>query len=182
MIKTILSSIWAKIKKWVILGVIIVLGLFGYKACRKHQQDATQVATNHVLQPNQTNQITVDSTHHTITVVTPNGTTTNHLSDTTVVTTDNHGAVTIYNPSWDFKMHPYLGVGGDLDWKARIHTGVDFIGFRRLELGAGLVFNATSLKDTRVALNLGYNFYSNTSVALSIDNHRVPGLFLKVRF
>ena|ERR1035437_694408 len=180
MIKTILSSIWTRIKKYVILGIIIVLGLLGYKACKKHQQDATQVATNHVLQPNQTGQVTVNSANHTITVVTPNGTTTTHLSDTTVITVDNHGKLDIYNPSWDFKIHPTVGFG--FSNKPKLFVGASLIGYKRLDLNVGLEADCQHFNETAINTSIGFNVHNETYLFLGINNHKNIEGGLRFRF
>lgn len=174
-----------KIKLYAILTVVVLLGLFGFKACRKVQKKQDKQVTSPVLQPGQVEKVTVDPTKHTITIVTPTKTTTTYLPDRpTAIIENKDGSITVVDHKFGTEIRPYLGAGGDLENRVRIHTGVDFFYFHKFDLGTGLEFDATSrqLQDTRIDLNLSYNFWSNTSIAISVDNHKVPGLFLKVRF
>ena len=177
------SKIKANLKEYAILALIVLLALFGFKACRKLQQKQDKQASSTVLTPDQKEKIVVDPIKHTIEIVTPTKTTTTYLPDRpTQIIENKDGSITIIDHKFGTEMRPYLGVGGDLEWKARIHTGVDFFYFRKFDAGAGLAFNPVELKDTRVDLNLSYNFYSNTSIAISLDNHKTPVIFLKLRF
>jgi hypothetical protein len=179
----ILQSLKANLKKWAILALIVIGGLFGFKACRKVQQKQDKQATSPVLGPNQQEKITVDPTKHTITVVTKNGTTTTYLPDRpTQIIESKDGKLSVIDHKYGTEVKPFLGFGTDLEGSPRVHIGADLFYWNKFDLGTGLAFNATHLKDTRLALNLSYNFYSNTSIAFSFDNHKTPGLFLKVRF
>ena len=177
------NKIKANLKKWAILVGLILLGLFGFKACRKIEKKQDKQATSTILQPNQAEKIVVNPQNHTIEIVTPKKTTTTYLPDRpTQIIENKDGTITVVDHKFGAEVKPYLGVGGALDGTPRVHLGSDVFYFHRLDLGLGLDFNPTLLKDTRVGLNLSYNFYSNTSIALSVDNHHVPGVFLKVRF
>jgi len=180
MIKDLISKVLVRIKKIAILGVIVVLGLFGYKACRKHQQNVIQVVTNPILQPNQTGQITVNSANHTITVVTPQGTTTTHLSDTTVISVDNHGKLDIYNPSWDFKIHPTVGIG--FANKSKLFAGASLIGYKKLDLNIGLETDCQHFNETAINASIGYNVHNETYLFLGVNNHKNPEGGLRFRF
>lgn len=181
--ETILQSLKANLKKWAILALIMVGGLFGFKACRKVQQKQDKQASSTILQPNQAEKVTVDPTKHTITIVTPTKTTTTYLPDRpTQIIENKDGTITVIDHKFGTEIRPYLGVGGALDGTPRVHVGSDFFYFHRMDLGVGLDTNPANLKDVRANLNLSYNFYSNTSIAFSLDNHKVPGFFLKVRF
>ena len=186
--ETILQSLKNNLKKWAILALIVVGGLFGFKACRKVQQKQDKQASSTVLTPDQKEKITVNPENHTITITTKksDGTTqtqTTFLPDRpTSITEDNNGKLSIIDHKYGTEIRPFLGIGGALDGTPRVHVGADLWYFHKLDLGLGLDTNPSHLKDVRVDLNLSYNFWSNTSIAVSIDNHKVPGLFLKVRF
>lgn len=184
----ILQSLKANVKKWAILALIVVGGLFAFSCARKHAKKVDQATSSTVLGPNQQEKIVVNPEKHTITVTTKksNGqtqTTTTYLPDRPVsITEDKNGKLSLVDKTWGTEVRPYGGFGGDFEGKARIHGGLDFFYIHRFDLGMGLAFNPTDLKDTRADLNLSYNFWSNTSIAFSLDNHKVPGIFLKVRF
>lgn len=184
---TILTSLVSKIKSnlklYAIVGLSILLGLFGFKCCRKVQQKQDKQATSTILQPGQAEKIVVNPANHTIEIVTPKKTTTTYLPDRpTQIIENKDGSVTIVDHKFGVENRPFFGAGGAFDGTPRVYVGSDVFYFHRLDLGVGINTNPAELKDVRVNLSLGYNFYSNTSIALSVDNHRVPGLFLKVRF
>jgi hypothetical protein len=195
--KTLLLNLVDKIKSnlklYAIAALIVLLGLFGFKACRKHDKKVDSDVSSPVLTPDQKEKIVVDPVKHTITVITrnPDGSTKEtktYLPDRpTAVIEDKNGKLTIIERKYGSEMRPYLGVGGSLDGTPRIHLGADLFYFKKLDLGTDLDLNASvvktisSFKDTRISANVSYNVYSNTSVALSIDNHKTVGLFIKVR-
>lgn len=181
--ETILQNLKAKFKYYLILALIVIGGLFGFKACRKVQQKQDKQATSTVLAPDQQEKITVDPTKHTITVVTKNGSTTTYLPDRpTQIIESTNGKLSVIDHKFGTEVKLYAGFGSDLEFAPRVHAGIDFFYWNKFDLGTGLAFNTSHLKDTRIDLNLSYNFYSNTSIAFSLDNHHVPGLFLKMRF
>ena len=188
MLISLLNKIKANLRKFAILGAVILLGLFGFKACRKVAKTQDKQVTSTVLTPDQKEKIVVDPTKHTITITTKKAdgtdqTTTTYLPDRpTSVTEDNNGKITIVDHKYGAEFRPYLGIGGALDGTPRVHVGSDLFYFRKMDLGLGIDDNPAHLKDLRGNLNLSYNFYSNTSIAISYDNHKTAGLFLKVRF
>ncbi len=185
---SLVSKIKSNLKKLVILGVIILLALFGFKGCRKIQKTQDSATKSTVLTPSQKEKIVVDPTKHTITITTKKAdgtdqTTTTYLPDRpTAVIESNDGKISLIDHKYGTEIRPYIGVGGALDGTPRVHIGSDFFYFHKMDLGIGLDTNPAHLKDVRCNLNLSYNFYSNTSIAFSFDNHKVPGIFLKVRF
>jgi hypothetical protein len=187
-IKALVSKIVLNLKVYVILGVIILLAVFGFKGCRKVEKKQDSVTKSTVLTPDQKEKIVVDPTKHTITITTKKAdgtdqTTTTFLPDRpTAVIESNDGKISLIDHKFGTEIRPYLGVGGALDGTPRVHVGSDLFYFHKMDLGIGLDTNPAHLKDVRANLNLSYNFYSNTSIAFSFDNHKVPGIFLKVRF
>jgi hypothetical protein len=188
MIRAILSSIWNRIKKWVILGVICLLALFGLKHCNKVQQKQDGAIVSPILKPNEVEKVIVNPGDHSIDIIkkNPDGTTTTthtYLPDRPIsITEGKDGSITVQSRTWGKELRPYMGAGVDLSPAARLHLGTDFFYWHKVDFGTGVGFNPTTIKDTTLNLNVSYNFYSNTSIAFSIDNHHTPGVFLKVRF
>lgn len=186
--ETILSKVKAQAKKIGILVAIAVLAIVGWHFGRKHAVKANAVVTSTVLAPDQKEKIIVDPTKHTLTVITKKAdgtdqTITTFLPDRpTAVIEDNNGKLSLIDHKWGTELRPYLGFGYDLERSPRVNLGADLFYFHKFDLGLGLGLDPTQLKDTRMNLSLSYNFYSNTSIAFSFDNHRTPGLFLKIRF
>lgn len=191
--KALVDKFKAQVKKVVIIALILLTALASWKGCRMLQKKQDSAAQSTVLAPNEKGKIIVDPVKHKITTVTrnPDGTTKSkdtYLPDRpSVITEDNNGKVTVKTQTFGTEVRPYLGVGGALDGTPRVHAGADLWYFHKLDLGAGLDFNAgvfnsvQNFRDTRLSANASYNFWSNTSLALSFDNHKVVGLFLKVR-
>jgi hypothetical protein len=180
---SLVNKIKSNLKLYAVIGLSILLGLFGFRCCRKVQQKQDKQATNTVLQPNQAEKIVVNPENHTIEIITPKKTTTTYLPDRpTQIIENKDGTITVIVHKFGSEVKPYIGLGGSFDGTPRVHAGVDVFYFHRLDLGVGVNTNPVELKDVRANLSLSYNFYSNTSVAVSIDNQRVPGLFLKLRF
>jgi hypothetical protein len=183
---SLVSDLKAQMKRYAIIGGCLLLALVGWHYWYKHAKKVDQNTSSTVLQPDQKSKIIVDPINHTITTVTknPDGTTktdTKYLPDApTSVTEGKDGKITVQSRTWGPEKRPYLGVG--YDGVGRAHVGLDFLYWKRLDLGTGLSINMTRPKDTTLNLNLSYNFWSNTSLALSYDNHRQIGCFLKVRF
>jgi hypothetical protein len=182
------NKIKTNLKLYAILGLIILLVLFGFKGCRKIAKKQDKQVSSTVLTPDQKEKIVVDPTKHTITITTKNADGTDHTTTTylpdrpTSVTEDNNGKITVVDHKYGAELRPYLGVGGAFDGTPRVHLGGDLFYFHRMDFGLGIDDNPSHLKDVRGNLNLSYNFYSNTSIAVSYDNHKQVGLFLKVRF
>lgn len=170
-----------KIKKWAVIGVIALLALFGLKQCRKVQQKQDGAIVSPILKPTDKGKIIVDPIKRTITTITDKGTTVTSIPDRPVsITEDKNGKITVQSRIWGKELRPYLGVG--YDGVGRAHVGADFFYYKKLDLGTGLGVNMAQPKDTTMNVNLSYNVYSNTSIALSYDNRRNIGVFLKVRF
>jgi hypothetical protein len=165
-----ISEIKRSLKKGIILVVIIVLGLLGFKACRKHQQKTNQVATNPILKPNEVEKIIINGPEHKITVITPKGTTDTHFSDHTVITEDKNGKLNIYNPQWDFKFHPSIGVG--MADKPKLFVGISPIGYKRLDLNIGFETDCSKLSETSLTVSVGYNIHNATYLFLGLNNHQ----------
>ena len=180
---SLVNKIKSNLKLYAVIGLSILLGLFGFRCCRKVQQKQDKQATSTVLQPGQIEKIVVDPTKHEITIITDKGTANTYLPDRpTQIIENKDGSITVIDHKFGVEIRPFIGVGGAFDCTPRVHIGADVFYFHKLDLGIGINTNPSELKDIRTDLSLGYNFWSNTSVALSVDNHRVPGLFLKVRF
>jgi len=188
MLLNIINYLKARIKKYLVLSIAILFGVFGFKLWVHHAKKGDQSVSSVTLQPNQKEKIIVDPVKHKITVVTKNVNGKEHTSTTyfpdraTSIVEDNNGKLSIQERKWGPECKLYTGIGGDVEGSFRAHLGIDFLYLHSFDVGAGLAFNTTEIKDTRADLNLSYNFYSHTSLALSFDNHHVIGAFLKVRF
>lgn len=169
------------IKKYLSLAVIIIVciaSLLGLRHCNKKQD---KNITNTTLTPDQKEKIIVDSSKHTIEVITKNSDKKTFLPDRpSSITEDNKGNLVVNSRVFGTEAKPYAGIG--YDGHVRVHLGADWLYYKKLDLGTGLKLNPSELKDTRIDLNLSYNFWSNTSIALSYDNRREVGCFLKLRF
>lgn len=187
-LSNLVNKIKANLKLYAITAVIILMGLFGFKACRKVQQKQDKQATSTVLAPNEKRKVILDPIHKKITTITRNPDGTEKITDTylpdrpSTITEDNNGKITIVTRKFGTEVRPYLGVGAAFDGTPRVHLGADLFYFHRMDFGLGIDDNPSHMKDVRGNLNLSYNFYSNTSIACSYDNHKQVGLFLKVRF
>lgn len=193
LLKSLVNHVVSNLKKYAILALIVLLALFGFKACRKLQKKQDSDAKSTVLAPDQKEKITVDPIKHTITVTKKNAdgstTTTNtYLPDRpSQIIEDKNGKITVVVHKFGTEVRPYLGVGGAIDGSARVHLGADLYYYKKLDLGTGLDFNAgifkqiSNFNDTRLSINVSYNVYSNTSLAISVDNHKTVGMFIKVR-
>lgn len=188
MLISLVNKIKTNFKDFTILALLILLGVFGWKGCRKVAKTQDKQVTSTILAPDQKEKIVVDPTKHTITITTKKAdgtdqTTTSYLPDRpTAVIESNDGKLSLIDHKYGVEIRPFIGVGGALDGTPRVHVGSDFFYFHKMDLGLGLDTNPAHLKDVRCNLNLSYNFWSNTSIAFSFDNHKTPGLFLKVRF
>lgn len=191
--KSLVDKFKAKIKQIAVTVLIVVIALVSFKACRMLQKKQDSDARSTVLGPDERGKIIVDPVKHKITTVTRNADGSEKVKDTylpdrpSVITEDKNGKVTVVTQKFGTEVRPYLGVGGALDGSPRVHAGADLWYFHKLDLGAGLDFNAgvmrsvSEFSDTRLSVNASYNVWSNTSLALSFDNHKVVGLFVKVR-
>lgn len=193
LLRSIVDKIKARVKRIAIIALIVVIGLVSFKACRILQKKQDSDANSTILKPEERGKIIVDPVKHKITTVSRNPDGTIKTKETylpdrpSVITEDKNGKVRVVTQKFGTEMRPYLGVGGALDGTPRVHAGADLWYFRKLDLGAGLDFNAgvmrsiADFRDTRLSVNASYNVWSNTSLALSFDNRRVVGLFVKVR-
>lgn len=189
----IIDRIKAQLKKIIVIVIIVLVALLSWKGCRMLQKKQDSAAESTVLGPDERGKIIVDPVKHKITTVTRNSDGTTRSKDTylpdrpSVITEDNNGKVTVVTRKFGTEVRPYVGIGGALDGTARAHFGSDLWYYKKLDLGLGLDLNAgvfkelSAFRDTRLSANASYNIYSNTSLALSFDNHKVVGLFLKVR-
>jgi hypothetical protein len=170
------------LKKWALLGVIIVLGLFvGVKDCRKHQQAKDKVASSPILQPDQKVKVIVDSHNHTIEVITPTSDKKGFLPEGPVDIIENKDNKIVFNRRvWGYEMYPFAAVG--VDNKVRLHLGMDLFYVYRFDMGIGLGVNPSNYKDISPNLNISYNIWSNSSLGVSYNNHGAIGGILKLRF
>ncbi len=191
--KSLVDKFRSELKRIAVIALIVLVALVSWKGCRMLQKKQDSAATSTVLGPDERGKIIVDPTKHKITTVTRNPDGTEKIKDTylpdrpSVITEDKNGKVKVVTQKFGTEVRPYLGVGGALDGTPRVHAGSDLWYYKKLDLGVGLDFNAgvfssiADFRDTRISANASYNVWSNTSLALSFDNRKVVGLFVKVR-
>ena len=168
------------IKQYLILGVIIVLGLFGFSCARKHAKKVDSVISNPILAANQKEKIILNPQNHTITVVTKNGTKVSNLPTHTVsVVENNNGTLSIQDRVWGYEFSPWLGFA--LADKPRYVLGLDLLYFHKLDLGFGIAPDFKSTSVVGVA-SLGYNIYSNTSIWAGVTSTMAPCAGVKIKF
>lgn len=172
-------SLKNKILAFTIAVSAAILGgfLFG-KGCFRSKP---VTATPAVLKADEKEQILIDPTRHTITIVTPEGITRKTLTDnpSTVILRKN-GDVVVNVPQFGFQHRPFIGVGFSEKW--RFVGGCDLLFFKHLDLGPALSFEPMQVfESARVNLVLSYNVWSNTRVGIAIDHTGQFAGFVSVR-
>jgi hypothetical protein len=179
----------SKIKHILVLSGVILLALLGYRFWVHHARKVDQNITNTILQPNEQRKAIIDPIKHKITTVTKdkNGkeiTHSTYLPDRPIAIVEtNDGKVKIESRKFGPEMRPYLGIG--VDNKFRAGLGLDVFYWNKFDLGFGLgIYPSSSLalNDVTANMNISYNIYSHTSLGVSINSQKYPGLVLKVRF
>ena len=162
-------------------GLIALSGLLLFVYIRGCQSGYTPPVSPGVLKPDEKEQILIDPTHHTITVVTPNGVTRKTLPDNpSTVIIKKGGDVVVKSPQFGYQQKPFIGVGFSNKW--RFIAGCDLFYFKHLDLGPGLSFEPNQPFDTmRVNAVLSYNIWSNTRVGVAIDHLGKFAGFVTVR-
>jgi hypothetical protein len=169
-----------KIKEIIIVTqAILLIGIGGFLLF-KHDKKVDNNITSTVLPKNDAAKVVINEIKHTISVTTASGTKTTYLPPKAAIEVGKNGIVTVVDRVWGWQLAPYAGIGYSNG--LRIHTGIDFFYFHRFDVGVGLLSDGKNLNSTAADLNLSYNFYSNTSMALSYSSSKVIGCFLKFRF
>ena len=163
------------------LGVIILGSAFLYGRCSRI--GPSPVIPN-VLPVNDAALITVNPSHHTITVVNQTGTHTTFLPNSpTVIDIGHDGAVSLKSKQFGLEREAFGGIGyAD---QLRLVGGVDLLYFHRFDFGFGLtvpVTNSLPLYKVRAMVGVSYNVFGNTRLTLGLDNQQSVNGFITVRF
>lgn len=163
--------------------IIISALLIGIGGCLllKHAKKIDTSIKSTVLPTNDKEKIIINPDNHTIEVIKPGSDKKTYLPDHPVsITEDKNGNLTIQERTWGFEHNPYAGLGFSNGFRA--HVGVDWFYFHKFDSGIGLMTDCQHLNKTAADLNLSYNFYHNTSLAVSYSSSKMAGVFLKIRF
>jgi hypothetical protein len=137
-----------------------------------------------ILKTKDVQAIKVDSVHHTITIQTPTGTKTEYARNP-VIHIQKNGVVTIDRNLLGLELQPFLGVG--YSDTTRLFLGMNGLHMGRFDIHGEL---GGVPDDTKVLIRpyigLGYNFWSNTSLNMSVNPltiYTVPqvAVFVSVR-
>jgi ribosomal protein L6P/L9E len=151
----------------------IILGsVFLWGKCSKNKPISPD------LPPGVVEHITINPNNHTITITNQNGTHTTTLPpNTTTIDVGVNGVTVVKAPQFGVEVKPFLGWGYSTE--GSVVLGVDFLYFKKLDLGGAFYGGATAVKP---ALTLSYNVWSNTRLTASINPIGTPGVFVTVRF
>lgn len=152
------------------LIVIVLGGFFLWGKCSKINPPAI------VLPPNTLEQVLVNPTNHTITVVTPTGSQTVTLPEQpSTISLGTNGKLTVKAPQFGLEVKPYLGWG--YEGAGAVVLGVDFAYFKKLDLGVAAYGWTDRVKP---AVSVSYTVWSNTRLTATYNG--APGVFITVRF
>ena len=114
------------------IGIGLLLIAFLYGRCGKVKPE-----TPSKLPKGDTEQIRVDPSRHTITIITPSGTKTETLPDRlSTFNVHANGTVTVISRQFGFERHLFMGA--TVSDKPRIAIGMDGWYFKKLDLGFGV--------------------------------------------
>jgi hypothetical protein len=151
--------------------IVIVLGsVFLWGKCSKIKPPTV------VLPPNTVEQVLVNPTNHTITIVTPTGSQTVTLPDhVSTIDLGTNGKITVKAPQYGLEVKPFLGWG--YEGGGAVILGSDFAYFKKLDLGVAAYGWTGGVKP---AVCLSYTVWSNTRLTATYSGN--PGVFVTVRF
>ena len=148
------------------------------RGCQK-RHDQNNLST--VLAPDVRQKITVDPRHHSLVIISRDGSSVLTLPDRpSSIEIMNTGKVKVNSPQFGLEASPFLGAAFSLRG-GLLGAGLDILYWKRLDLGLGAVVNPVYVQDTSVFLSISYRVWSNTSLAIGLDNHTTPLLLVKVR-
>lgn len=163
----------------VLLGLYLYLRVHSAYSVRGGSASAIQDGPV-ALPKDDTQQIIVDPRNHTLIITKPGSRTVTHLPDVpTVIDVKKDGTTVVTAPQWGLEVRPFIGFGFSDD--ARLALGIDWLYWKRLDLGAGIqtTFKAT---EPRAFVSLSYNVKDNLRVTATYDHTRKAGAFLSLRF
>lgn len=158
--------------------ILVIFSLLGLKSCQT-KRDETIASTS--LKAGVQEKIIVNPSKHTITVISDKGTQLITLPDhPSIIEILKTGKVKITAPQWGYELDPFLGAAFSLHG-GLLGAGADLFYYKKLDLGMGFMPNPSYMQDTGLFVAVSYRVWSNTSLALGIDNHTTPLLLIKVR-
>lgn len=170
------------IKRYAIIAGLFVLVLLGLYSClrlRYGKPGKLTVPPVTVLPKGDREQIIVDPVKHSLIIVRPTGNETISLPDRpTMIDVKTDNTVQVTSPQWGFENRPF--VGAIVSDRFRVGAGVDFLYFKRFDLGAGAA-SAVNKLDVVGFGALSYNVYSNCRVGITYDTGRRVGAVITVR-
>jgi hypothetical protein len=163
-----------------ILGVVLaaLCAFFFGRGCQK-KHDLATVST--VLASDVKEKIVIDPHKHIFVIVTREGTKATTLPDRpSSIEIKNNGQVIVKSPQWGTELDPFLAGAFSLHG-GLLGAGADVFFWKKADVGLGFLTNPSYVQDTGVFVAVSYRVWSNTSLALGIDNHTTPLLIVKVR-
>src|ERR1019366_8483351 len=149
----------------IILGVVFLWG-----KCSKIKPPSP------ILPPNTMEEVLVNPTNHTLTIVTHTGSQVVTLPDhVSTIDVGANGGVTVKSPQYGLEVKPFLGWG--YEQGGAVILGIDFAYFKKLDLGVAAYGWTGRVKP---AVSLSYTVWSNTRLTATYNG--APGLFVTVRF
>ena len=154
------------------------IAFFFGRGCQKKHDQAT---SSTILSPDIREKIVIDPRRHTVVIVTREGTRATVLPDRpSSIEVLNSGRTRINSPQWGVELDPFLGAAFSLHG-GLLGAGLDVFYWKRADVGLGFMTNPSDFRDTGAFAAVSYRIYSNTSLALGIDNHSTPLFVVKVR-
>jgi hypothetical protein len=162
-------------------GLLVLIGVFMYGRCGR---SGPKPVIKPILPVNDSAQITVNPSNHTVTVQTTSGSHTTFLPDgPSLIDVEHNGIVKVTAKQFGLERHVFGGIGYGDD--LRIIVGADLLYFRRFDLGLGLTVpltNSMTVYRVRALAAASYTVFDNTRLTLGIDNQKVVNGFVTVRF
>jgi len=154
----------------VLLIGVFLWGRFGHRAAP---------TTPGVLPPNDSEQIIVDPSRHSLVIVRPTGTQTLTLPDRqSVIDIRKSGKVDITSRQFGFEHRFFLGAYGSEFF--RIAAGMDGFYWKRLDIGVGVAGRLGNYSPI-VFAHVSYNIWSNCRMGLAYGTDRYIGGLVTVR-
>lgn len=168
-------------KEIVIIVVCAILMGIGSCVMIKHDKKIDTSIKSTILPKDIVENIVIDPDTHTIEIIKPGSDKKTYLPDHPIAITEStNGDLSIQERTYGFEHKGYFGAG--LSEGFRAHIGIDWFYFHSFDLGAGVNSDCKNIDKTAADLNLSYNFYSHTSIAVSYSTNHMAGVFLKFRF
>jgi len=168
-----------KLRYKIYLSMIVLAAVFLWGRCNRSAVRNPQQPI--VLPSNDIEQIHVNPSNHTITIITPKGNETLTLPDRqSTIDIHKDGTTKVTAKQFGLECHPFTGVGYGAGFRA--YLGADVLYFKKLDLGlTGISPSPSGPSDIRLGAFISYNFYSNTRISLGIDHKQTIQIALTFR-